>query len=518
MISTHADWRVVRKKNGRGALHIALAFMITLCFFTALLPMTQNASAQTYPTIYLTVHRVQEIDAIDLFGGDWDWYYYVGVLDGTWTWTFYEAPNGQDVIIDELIEFDVTSPDLTFSMVFCEGDFWTNDDRADISSDLFRGDDDVANCVPSQEPPHGAFVATWNLVTETLSGNTTVEELGYIKTSGDFDGSTSTDENDANVWFTISDNYAPPVADAGPPKTGYVGESISLDGSGSTASAGSSIDTYEWDYNDDGSPDDFGMIVSTTFSTHGIHTVKLTVTDSIGVQSTDTTTVEILNKDPVAAFTYAPDNPSTADNISFIDTSTDPDGTISSWSWDFGDGGDSTEKNPTHRFVDDGNYDVELTVTDNAGGQDTESKTVVVSNVGPVASFNCVPVEPTTDETVEFTDSSTDSDGTIASWSWDFGDDYTSTVQNPTHRYEKSGEYTIQLTVTDDDGDTDTVSLVINVEEPLVSDDLLLILLMIIVILIIAILAWLLLRRRRKESDEVPSEVVDEEVQPEQDY
>ncbi|MBE3137425.1 MAG: PKD domain-containing protein [Thermoplasmata archaeon] len=76
-----------------------------------------------------------------------------------------------------------------------------------------------------------------------------------------------------------------------------------------------------------------------------------------------------------------------------------------------------------------------------------------VANKIPVASFTYTPMENIyTDTEIAFTDTSTDDDGTIASWSWTFGDDTTSTEQNPTHVYTTVGEYAVTLIVTDNDG------------------------------------------------------------------
>lgn len=75
------------------------------------------------------------------------------------------------------------------------------------------------------------------------------------------------------------------------------------------------------------------------------------------------------------------------------------------------------------------------------------------ANVAPTAEFSSV--EAGLQST--FTDESTDSDGTIASWAWNFGDSNTSTEQNPVHTYATSGTYSVTLTVTDNDGGTDDV-------------------------------------------------------------
>lgn len=71
-------------------------------------------------------------------------------------------------------------------------------------------------------------------------------------------------------------------------------------------------------------------------------------------------------------------------------------------------------------------------------------------NKKPYASFTYSPITPTTQETVQFNDTSNDTDGYIVSWYWDFGDKNTSNIQNPTHRYIDNGVYTITLNITDD--------------------------------------------------------------------
>jgi len=82
---------------------------------------------------------------------------------------------------------------------------------------------------------------------------------------------------------------------------------------------------------------------------------------------------------PSASFTYSPSDPSVEDRVNFVDTSTDSDGSIVFWYWDFGDGRTSTERNPTYQYPDPGEFTIRLTVTDNDGGITTIEQTITVT-------------------------------------------------------------------------------------------------------------------------------------------
>ena len=114
-----------------------------------------------------------------------------------------------------------------------------------------------------------------------------------------------------------------------------------------------------------------------------IFTVKLIIRDDKGKTSENTTTLQISyytyqNQPPIASFTYSPQNPTTSDTIHFYDQSTDTDGSIVSWYWNFGDGSTSTQRNPTHRYSSPGRYTVTLKVKDDKGATDTYEKTITV--------------------------------------------------------------------------------------------------------------------------------------------
>ena len=167
------------------------------------------------------------------------------------------------------------------------------------------------------------------------------------------------------------------------------------------------------------------------------------------------------NANPVAGFSF------TTSNLvaNFTDSSTDSDGTIASRSWNFGDSTTSTATNPSHTYSAAGTYSVTLTVTDNGGATNSLTKSVTVSsapNVPPTANFSFV----TSGLTATFTDSSTDSDGTVASRSWNFGDSTTSTATNPSHAYAAAGTYSVTLTATDNSGATNSVTKSVTVTAP----------------------------------------------------
>src|SRR5207247_9182644 len=174
---------------------------------------------------------------------------------------------------------------------------------------------------------------------------------------------------------------------------------------------------------------------SHTYSAAGSYTVTLTVKDNQNASSSPvshTVQVNAPNQPPSAAFTF--NCPGLG--CSFSDQSSDPDGSVTSWQWTFGDATTgSTAQNPSHTYSAGGSYTVTLTVKDNQNASSSPvSHTVQVSplNQPPTAAFtfNCKIGRATCSE------QSSDPDGSVTSWQWTFGDGTTgSTAQNPSHTH-----------------------------------------------------------------------------------
>ncbi|HEV8359289.1 MAG TPA: PKD domain-containing protein, partial [Candidatus Thermoplasmatota archaeon] len=211
-----------------------------------------------------------------------------------------------------------------------------------------------------------------------------------------------------------------------------------------------SIVSYAWDFDGLGASSDPNPTF--TFADQALYNVTLTILDDDGIVGERTVPVPVGNEPPVAVISISPEAPTTLDTVHFDGSaSSDADGTIVSYAWDFGDG--TTADTPTvdHTY-DDGVYVVSLTVTDDLGAATTATQTLTVLNVLPDASFDLTPPNPVAGFEVAFHDHSSDPDGTIEAWAWDFGDGATSAEPSPTHTYASGGDYTVTLAVTDDDG------------------------------------------------------------------
>ena len=274
-----------------------------------------------------------------------------------------------------------------------------------------------------------------------------------------------------SVTLTVTDNVGtvatatqPIVAANQAPTAAFSVQQLSarkvkLDASASTDADGT-IASYSWDFGD-GTPVATGVTAMHTYAAEGQYTVTLTVTDDLGATATTTQVAGAANQPPAAAFTVS----STGARVVAVDgaASTDPDGSIASYSWDFGDGTPAgSGATATHTYAADGTYTITLTVTDDLGAVATTTHQVVAANQAPTAAFTASTQQ--TSLTVDAA-TSTDADGTIVSYSWDFGDGTPAeTGVSATHVYAAAGTYQVALAVTDDLGATATSTQAVTVE------------------------------------------------------
>ncbi len=159
------------------------------------------------------------------------------------------------------------------------------------------------------------------------------------------------------------------------------------------------------------------------------------------------------NQWPVAKASASPDTADIPATVSFSSAgSADPDGTIQSYAWDFGDGATSGEANPTHMYTVGGEYVATLTVTDNGGSQTTQTVRVDAHapNQAPIANANANPSAGPAPLDVTFTSSgSYDPDGAIGNYKWVFHDGSEYWGQTSYFTYSAPGAYVATLYVYD---------------------------------------------------------------------
>lgn len=280
---------------------------------------------------------------------------------------------------------------------------------------------------------------------------------GNNNTIFDKDGSVLINQPPAAL---VAGSYDPvanqsPTADANGPYNGTEGQPLSFDGSASFDPDGSIV-AWDWDFGDGNVGT--GPNPSNTYAVADTYSVTLIVTDNDGATGTDTTTATIAmgNMAPTAD-ANGPYVGTAGQPVLFDGSgSTDADGTIVAYEWDFGDGGTGTGISPAHTYAASGTFNVTLTVTDNGGLSDSAMTTAAIDpeNVPPTANANG-PYSGEVGVDIQFSSAgSTDSDGTIVSYLWDFGDANTSTLANPLHSYASAGSFTVILSVTDNEGAT----------------------------------------------------------------
>jgi PKD repeat protein len=259
----------------------------------------------------------------------------------------------------------------------------------------------------------------------------------------------------AETSRTIVVPNPPPVARA---TFNVTGQNVTFDASQSS-DIGGAVDSYLWDFND--SSTGRGVQVVHEYAYAGLYNVTLTVTDDEGAQAFTQLHVRVSgpNSPPDPRLqVFLTDYFLRAD----ANGSRDRDGSITNYTWTFGDGSVSYGLTATHPYALNGTYLLRLTVTDNGSANASLSYTLHVPNLAPVPRFS-TSIDALS---VLFDGRNSTDDVGIANYHWDFGDGTALTGPLVRHQYTSNRNYTIRLAVTDVFGYTATVSRVVPVFVP----------------------------------------------------
>lgn len=274
----------------------------------------------------------------------------------------------------------------------------------------------------------------------------------------------------------------PPTANAGADATGTAGVAVSMSGVASTDANGT-ISSYSWNFGD--STTGSGVSVSHVYAIAGTYTATLTVTDNCAATHSDTKVITVSPANPCSNNTApfanagADQNGNTGAVLTFSAAgSSDLTGTITSYAWNFGDGSTGGGLTATHAFTTAGTFSVRLTVTDSCGAVDDDTAIVTVSAPDPCAN-NVLPVANAgadrtinAGQSITFTGSGTDANGTITHYWWNFGNGQSTNWQTSptaTATYITSGSFTASLWVKDNCGASsvaDTAIVTVNSTNP----------------------------------------------------
>lgn len=213
----------------------------------------------------------------------------------------------------------------------------------------------------------------------------------------------------------------------------------------SVSIATGSILNYSWNFGDGGSA--FIPNPSHQYTTSGSFPITFSVTSTDGCVTSQVNTIAI---NPLPVVSFSANNVCLGNPTNFSDGSTISLGSISTYSWNFGDGSPiSSFQNPPHTYTTHGLYTPTLTAISNQNCSASFTSNVQVNAV-PIVAFS--PPSACVNTAIQFTNTSSIALGTITAYSWDFGNGVTSNLVNPVHTYTTFANYVITLTATSNQG------------------------------------------------------------------
>ncbi len=248
------------------------------------------------------------------------------------------------------------------------------------------------------------------------------------------------------------------------PTSGLESLTVSFDASASSVPLGYTA-TYTWDFGD--GTTGAGVQASHTYISAGAYPATLTVASSNGLSDETSVQIDVQSSEPIASFSAEPVSGVAPLAVSFdASTSLAPEGiTIDAYNWDFGDGSDGTGETTNHTYATSGDYQAILTIVGSNGKTDADTMLIQVIPPDPVAVIVATPIEGMAPLAVDFdgTGSTAPEDKAITGYAWDFGDGDIESGATVSHVYVDAGDYTVTLTVTDENGNADEEAIQIQV-------------------------------------------------------
>jgi len=315
----------------------------------------------------------------------------------------------------------------------------------------------ISLCIPPQADFHASSNTTCVNETITFTDDSTLSPTSWNWTFGD--GGTSTAQNATNSYasagtYNVTLTVSNACGNDTETKTNYItvyAQPAATASSNSPVCEGATIQLYGGpngmaSYNWTGpggwsSSAQNATIPNATTNMTGTYT--LTVTNGSGCTATKTTSVTV-NAKPAANFSANVTSGCAPLTVQFTDTST---GSPTTWSWNFGDGSNSTLQSPSHQYTSAGTYNVSLTVSNACGSNTTTQTNYITITTAPTANFSANVTSGCAPLTVQFTDTST---GSPTTWSWNFtgGNPSSANTTGPhTVTYNSVGTYNVTLTV-----------------------------------------------------------------------
>ncbi len=400
------------------------------------------------------------------------------VADETITFTLTVSAIVHDVAVTDVTASPLNAlrpPDMDVTISVTVANMGTETETFSVR--VFIGMMELPSQTVSNLASGGSAILTFTVNTSTLADGSYLIRADAVLAGDDNPANNTKDDGTLVVTTTLHDLAVTAVTPS--PTSGIVGNMITVtvtvanqgtvtetavvhtyfdstligEMTGSIGAGASADFIFTWDTTG---------VAARTYTISG-HVVPVTgETDTADNSFTDgTVTLTVPNIPPTADFVWSPMTPNVGQLVTFTSTSTDTDGTIVAYAWDFNNDGvtDATTATASYTFMTAGSKPVSLSVTDNNGASASVTKTVVV-NAPPVADFTWSPMTPGAGDLVTFTSTSTDSDGTITAYAWDFNNDGVTdaTTASASYTFMAAGSYPVALTVTDNGGASASVT------------------------------------------------------------